>query len=42
LQKNLYRDLKRKKSFVKEENPSQWTLLRKAMILNRIYAEIVV
>jgi hypothetical protein len=34
-----YRDLKRKKSFVKEENPSQWALLRKAMILGTEYMQ---
>jgi hypothetical protein len=39
LKKNLYRDLKRKKSFVKEGNPSQWALLRKAMILGTEYMQ---
>jgi hypothetical protein len=46
LQKILYRDLKWKKKLCKEEkvskNPFQWAFLRKAIVLNRIYAEIVV
>jgi hypothetical protein len=47
LQKILYRGLiKMEKKFGKEEkvskNPFQWGFLRKAIVLNRIYAEIVV
>ena len=37
LQKNLYRDLRWKKSFVKEKNPFLWGFLGKAIVLNRTY-----
>ena len=43
---SLYRDLKWKKKFCKEEkvykNPFKRDFLRKAIVLNRIYTEIVV
>ena len=44
--KNIISGLKMEKKFGKEEkvskNPFQWDFLRKAIVLNRIYAEIVV
>jgi hypothetical protein len=44
--KNFLSGLKMEKMFGKEEkvskNPFQWFFLRKAIVLNRIYAEIVV
>ena len=40
--KTIISRLKVEKSFLKEKNPFQWDFLRKAIVLNRIYTEIVV